>query len=80
MRMEREPGKVLADLYRQYWSLPEETPLETFEGLHKQIDITEAQVGVDTAWHTLEASARAWYEQKGTCPFCGKDELHLDGR
>ncbi len=71
---------ALADLYRKYWSTPETDPLETFTGLHREIDTLERQVGVEGAWRTLEASARAWYEEHRTCPFCGKDELHLSGR
>ncbi|MDE2321753.1 MAG: hypothetical protein KGL31_07530 [candidate division NC10 bacterium] len=71
---------ALADLYRTYWTLPETDPLETFKALHREIDLIEKQVGAEAAWRTLEASARRWYQEKGTCPFCGKDELHLRGR
>lgn len=80
MRMERDPRAVLADLYRKYWNTPETEPMTAFVSLHREIDILERQVGVDESWRTLEAEARAWYQEKGTCPFCGKDELHLSGR
>lgn len=70
IRAERDPGAVLADLYRKYWNTPETEPMATFVSLHREIDILERQVGADTAWRTLEATARAWYQEKGACPFC----------
>jgi aspartate aminotransferase-like enzyme len=80
MRMERDPGAILSNLYRTYWSTPETDPLETFTALHREIDHLEQQVGADTAWRTLEEAAKRWYQEKARCPFCGKDELHLSGR
>lgn len=62
---------ALVDLYRTYWSTPETEPMTTFQSLHREIDSLERQVGVDTAWRTLEAAARGWYEQQAACPFCG---------
>lgn len=61
---------ALADLYRTYWSTPETEPMTTFLSLHREIDLIERQVGADTAWQILEAAARAWYQEKGACPFC----------
>lgn len=80
MKAERDPGAILAEAYKRYWNTPETVPMETFQALHREIDLIEKQVGVEVAWHTLEASARSWYKAKGTCPFCGKNELHLSGR
>lgn len=80
LKAERDPEAVLEDLYHKYWTTPESEPMETFVSLHREIDLLERQVGVEGAWRTLEASARAWYQEKGTCPFCGKDELHVSGR
>lgn len=71
---------ALVDLYRRYWNTHGTEPMATFVSLHREIDILERQVGADAAWRTLEAEARRWYQEKGTCPFCGKDELHLSGR
>lgn len=69
---------ALADLYRRYWNTPEDATIEIFRALHREIDILERQVGADTAWRTLEAAARAWYQEKGTCPFCKlSGVLHL---
>lgn len=70
MRMERDPGAVLTEAYRKYWSLPESDPMETFKALHREIDILERQVEVEVAWRTLEEAARAWYEEHRACPFC----------
>lgn len=61
---------TLVELYTQYWNTPETEPMATFVSLHREIDILERQVGVDTAWRILEAAARAWYQEKGACPFC----------
>jgi hypothetical protein len=69
-KAERDPGAVLAEAYRRYWSIPETEPMTVFVSLHREIDIMEQQVGADTAWHTLEAAARAWYEEHRACPFC----------
>lgn len=74
------PDLALSQAYRKYWNTPETEPMATFVSLHREIDILERQVGVEGAWRTLEESARNWYQEKGTCPFCGKDELHLSGR
>lgn len=70
MRMERDPGVVLADLYRTYWSTPETESMTTFLSLHREIGILERQVGEDTAWRTLEAAARRWYQETGAWPPC----------
>lgn len=79
MKMERGGGAVLAGMYRQYRSLPESDPMETFKALHQEIDRVEKRVGVDTAWRTLEEAARAWYEEYRACPFCKHpDVLHLE--
>jgi len=61
---------ALAAAYRRYWTTPESEPIETFQSLHREIDILERQVGVTVAWQTLEAAARRWYQEKGACPFC----------
>lgn len=75
-----EISPALADAYRRYWSTPETEPIETFRSLHREIDILERQVGTDAAWHTLEAAARAWYQETGACPFCKHPGvLHLEG-
>lgn len=65
-----QPGRTLAELYTQYWNTPESVSMTTFLSLHREIDIVERQVGVTVAWRTLEAAARAWYQEKGVCPFC----------
>lgn len=79
MRMERDPGAVLADLYRKYWNTPETEPMATFQSLHREIDILERQVGAEASWRILEAAARAWYEEHRICPFCRTPEqLHLE--
>lgn len=81
LKAERDPEAILADAYRQYWTLSAtKEPMATFVSLHREIDLIEQQVGADAAWRTLEEAARAWYQEKGTCPFCGKTELHLSGR
>lgn len=70
MKMEREPRAVLAEAYKKYWSTPESEPIERFQALHQEIDLIETKVGVEVAWRTLEAEARAWYEEHRACPFC----------
>lgn len=75
-----QPDRTLAEAYRRYWSTPETEPIETFRSLHREIDILERQVGAEAAWRTLEAAARAWYEEHRACPFCKHpDVLHLEG-
>jgi hypothetical protein len=69
---------ALADLYRRYWSLPKSEPMATFLSLHREIDLLERQVDVETAWRTLEEAARAWYLEQSACPFCKRPGvLHL---
>lgn len=78
MRMERDPEMVLAEAYRRYWNTPETEPMATFVSLHREIDLLENQVGVETAWQVLVAAARTWYQEHRTCPFCKHpDVLHL---
>lgn len=73
-----QPDRTLADAYRRYWDVSESEPTTTFQSLYREIDIVERQVGADTAWRTLEEAARAWYQEKGTCPFCKlSGVLHL---
>jgi hypothetical protein len=68
----------LAEAYRRYWSTPETEPIETFRSLYREIDLLERQVDVETAWRTLEAAARVWYQETGACPFCKRPGvLHL---
>lgn len=40
---------ALADLYTLYWETPESVTMETFQALHREVDILERQVGADTA-------------------------------
>lgn len=61
---------TLADAYRRYWETTETESMTTFQSLHREIDIVERQVGAETAWRTLKAAARVWYQEKGACPFC----------
>lgn len=73
LKSERDPGAVLTDLYRRYWTLSEtEEPMATFRSLHREIDIVERQVGEETALQTFQVAAQRWYEQNGECPKCGK--------
>lgn len=72
-------SEALAEAYRAYWGLPETEPMETFVSLSREIDLIEKQVGEETAWRTLEAAARTWYQEHRACPFCKHpDVLHLE--
>lgn len=70
MRMERDPGGVLADLYRRWWSTPETEPMTIFLSLSQEIGILERQVGEDMAWRILEEAAKAWHQETGVWPYC----------
>lgn len=79
LKEERDPGAVLAEAYRRYWNTPETAAIETFQAIHREIDLLERLVGIDEAWRTLEEAARAWHGRTGHCPFCRKrGELHFE--
>ena len=72
MRLERDPGAVLADLYRQFWTTPDKAPMETFTAIHAEIGNLEAALDPCKVIDLLEAEAQSFHRETGICPFCGK--------
>ena len=70
MRLERDPGAVLADLYRKYWTTPDKAPMETFTAIHAEIGILEAALDPCKVIDILEAEARRFHSETGICPHC----------
>jgi hypothetical protein len=70
MRMARDPGAVLADLYRQFWTTPDREPKETFTAILAEISILEAQLDPGKVIGILEAAAQMYHRETGLCPYC----------
>ena len=80
MRMERDPGKVLAELYRKYWTTPESERMETFTAILAEIGPLEGRIDPCKVIEVLEAEAQRFHLEAGICPFCGKvGPLHHHG-
>jgi len=70
MRMARDPGAALADLYRKYWTTPESESVATFTALLEEIATLEGQFDPGEAIVLLEAAAKRFHQETGVCPFC----------
>lgn len=68
-------------MLRRYWSLPDATPMATFQKGIKEIAEAEHVLGVTVAARILNATAQEFFAEHHRCPFCGMlNQLHLSSQ
>ena len=71
-------SSILADRYREHWSLQEAEPLEVFQAAYRDIVRLETENSPELAWRILRQAATDYHTETGICPFCRiSGELHL---
>lgn len=69
---------LLAAMLRRYFSLPENAPIGRFQKGIEEITKLELLLGDSIASKILDTTARQFYAETKSCPFCGtKNQLHL---